>query len=510
MYNRSPQWLSAVHPLAWILVVVLLPITSMPLVSRLVGSDSVAAASALPLIWLVLFWLIPYLLRGGRLPQVSIGLVGLVMVALISTAAASFIGLPSFKDTSPIRRELVSLLTLGVGLCFYLVSCTWPHSESRLRLTLQLVNWSGLVMVLWALAQGYFWYRQESLPQIMYDIQSVVSLQGFYYHRANGFAYEPSWFAHQLNMVYLPFWLAATLQRYSAHRFHLWFISMENTLLGLGIIAFFLSSSRVGLLAILLVVAYLVWIGTKTWIARIQRKVRNQLSGAAVRGWAVRILLPATLVLAFLGLYVAGAFGLVYAASRLDTRLARLFDPSMISTNPFEYANRLQFAERVVYWGSGWEIMNDYPLFGVGLGNAGYFFPEKMPAYGWSLTEVNTSMYRSAAIPNTKSLWTRLLAETGIVGFVFWIVWLYLLWQAARFLRRGGTPLLRTIGLAGALVLVALLAEGFSVDSFALPYFWFSFGLVSAGSALQVASQIRLVDGVTQTFAEDHGIGGEG
>jgi hypothetical protein len=358
-------------------------------------------------------------------------------------------------------------------------------------------------MLIWALAQGYFWYRQESIPQIMYDIQSMVSLQGFYYHRTNGFAYEPSWFAHQLNMVYLPIWLSATLQRYSAHRFKLIIFSLENALLGLGMIAFFLSSSRVGLLAILLVVAYLVLIGTKALIGKIQAGVRGRLSSAAGRGWAARILLPISLALAFFCLYIAGAVGLVYGASRLDPRLARLFDPSIVSTNPYEYANRLQFAERVVYWGSGWEILNDYPVIGVGLGNAGYFFPEKMPAYGWALTEVNTALYRGTAIPNTKSLWTRLLAETGIVGFIFWIAWLYLLWQAARFLRRGDSPLLRTIGLAGALVLVALLAEGFSVDSFALPYFWFSFGLVSAGSVLQVTKHSQPLIGVAQRSALD-------
>jgi O-antigen ligase len=144
------------------------------------------------------------------------------------------------------------------------------------------------------------------------------------------------------------------------------------------------------------------------------------------------------------------------------------------------------------------------------LGNAGYYFPEKMPALGWGLTEINTVMYRGTAIPNTKSLWARLLAETGIVGFVFWIGWLYLLWQAARFLRKGDIPLLRTIGLAGALVLVALLAEGFSVDSFALPYFWFSFGLVSAGSALLVTRQSQQKDEVSPRLVMHQIEGGEG
>jgi hypothetical protein len=40
----------------------------------------------------------------------------------------------------------------------------------------------------------------------------------------------------------------------------------------------------------------------------------------------------------------------------------------------------------------------------------------------------------------------------------------------------------------GAFVLIALLLEGFSVDSFGLPYLWFSLGLLSAGSRLLPAN----------------------
>ncbi len=36
------------------------------------------------------------------------------------------------------------------------------------------------------------------------------------------------------------------------------------------------------------------------------------------------------------------------------------------------------------------------------------------------------------------------------------------------------------LALMGKLVIVALVFEGFSVDSFALPYLWFALGLVTA------------------------------
>ena len=75
-----------------------------------------------------------------------------------------------------------------------------------------------------------------------------------------GFAYEPSWLAHQLNLVFLPVWLAATLKGYSAQP-KFWRISLENVLLLGGIFTLYISASRIGWLSFLLVVASqaLVW-----------------------------------------------------------------------------------------------------------------------------------------------------------------------------------------------------------------------------------------------------------
>jgi hypothetical protein len=39
---------------------------------------------------------------------------------------------------------------------------------------------------------------------------------------------------------------------------------------------------------------------------------------------------------------------------------------------------------------------------------------------------------------------------------------------------------MRTIGWMGIIMLIAFTIEGFSVDSFALPYYWFTLGLVAA------------------------------
>ena len=103
-----------------------------------------------------------------------------------------------------------------------------------------------------------------------------------------------------------------------------------------------------------------------------------------------------------------------------------------------------------------------------------------MPGFGYGLTEVNQILYHENSLPNTKALWVRLLAETGLVGLAFFAAWLFLQWANGDELGRSTAPLKRMLGLAGQLVVLGLLVEGFSVDSFALPYFWFTLGLSAA------------------------------
>ncbi len=475
---------------AWVLLLIFLPVTSSPLFARVAGASTVAPLAALPLIWLLLAWGVPYALKGRTFPAGTIPLLGFVMVAIAASASAFFLEIPPFKGKTILSQEIPALLTLGVGLAFYLVFAGWPNTSERLTLTLKLINISGGIVLAWSLLQAFVViFLDGDFPPIMARFQDWVSLRGIFavrvsgFPRLTGFAYEPSWLAHQLNVLYLPVWLAATVEGFSAHQKRLWKISLENILLAVGFLVLIFSFSRIGMLAFALVFSYLVVRKYLAWVRYLFQRLSHRLHLADARVRLYRALFSSLLLGLFFIIYLAAGIGLVYGLSRFDVRLAKLFDPALLEEtySIFAFTNQLAFAERVVYWSTGWEIFNAYPIFGVGLGNAGFFFPEKMPAFGWGLAETTQIFYRKAFLPNTKSMWIRIFTETGLVGFAFFSGWLFALWSSAKIAGQSLDRRTKTIALAGQLALVAFLIEGFSIDSFALPYLWAAAGLVTAG-----------------------------
>jgi hypothetical protein len=415
-------------------------------------------------------------------------------MGLAATAVSAFANIPTYKGLNPLQEQLKSLLTLAVGMCFFLTAAAWPVSERRLRWTLVLINVSGLVMIAWSLAQSGAWYGFHRYPAWMRTVQEFFSVGPLYRQRTAGFTLEPSWLAHQLNMVYLPIWLAASVKRFSAHR-RILGISLENGLLVCGVGVLALTLSRVGLLAFLLAVGYLL-VRANLLLARWIRKRIAHSSEDGSQGQPQRQrLAQAGIFAGLLGAYGVVLAGVALIVARVDPRMQTMFTISFGKDGLMQYANQLAFATRVVYWQAGWDIFSRFPVLGVGLGNAGFYFPQSLPAFAWKLMEVHGLAYRSGMLMNIKSIWVRVLAETGIVGFALFCSWVVVVWVSARSAGAERNPMLSTLGLAGQLMLMAFLLEGFSVDSFALPYVWITAGLVSAAAGAGRPSEARVPAG---------------
>jgi hypothetical protein len=460
------------------LAILVLPVTSQPVLSRLMGYSLVAPPAIVLLAVLGMLWFPFFLFKGGNIPAETRPFIAFILAVLVSSLSAFFIKFPPYRDFTVLDGEKSALLTLLIACGVYFLFAVWFRTAKRLNLAAVIINISGLVLVMWCLAQLYvIFVRGGEYPGWMVRIQFYASVRSLLDHvfltRVGGFAYEPSWLAHQLNILYIPFWFAATMTGYSSFR-KLVGISLENVLFAGAFVALIFSFSRVGLLAFLLMTAYGLWRLHVYGISWIQKRYNLNFTI-----W-MRILVVTGIVV----LYAAVVLGVLAIMARYDPRIGRLFSLEGTGTNLVELAFRADFAERVIYWANGFLTFARYPLLGVGLGNTGFFFKQQLSVLANRLNEINYVLTYEYYLPNVKSLWMRLLSETGLIGFSMFCTWLYVLWRSGKFLEQQATDELRLFGRMGLFVIVAFLAEGFSIDSFALPYLWVSLGLVTAASAI--------------------------
>jgi hypothetical protein len=451
----------------------------------------------LPFFILLLLWVVPLLLRKGELPKETIPLIIFILVAILSCAVAYFYLVPGFKGKSIPGQEIRALFTLFVGVTFYLVTTTWVRNIDKLKNSWKYLTIGGILSLVWTGCQAYFILQHvENYPPWIDQIQSwfVVQSPAFTarFGRVNGLTYEASWFAHQMVMIYLPIWLAATYQKTSAFKFRVFHVSTENILLVFGLFAFILSSPRIGLLSLFLMLAYLfIKINLEFYRKIVERMIKQDFILIRLppnyRKTIFQVIIGALIVFVYVFIF-AGAFFLLM---QRDWRLSLLVSqpPSfkeligIITLDQdilLDLSRRFLFLERMVYWFNGWNIFGQYPWLGVGLGNSGFFFPKLAPAIGWATFEIRNVLFYFPQLPNVKSLWFRLLSETGLSGFSVFLSWLYVLYQSTRFSHHHQDASVKTFALAGQLALLAFIGEGFSIDSFAMPYFWVNAGLIAA------------------------------
>ena len=490
----------------WFLMLVGLPLTSFPILSRLTGAV-VAPFSAIPLGILIVIWLLPYLVEQRTFPVEVVPLMYFILISLIVSALAFF--LDGYYDLGRdfFDQTLRAYLTVAIGLSFYLFFSVFHRTESAFRKTFLFIYIGGILLILWSIVEVYLLRniaRAFHLPRGFLTIRSALAVQSpsmLFTNRVTGFAYEPSWFVRQFNLVLFPIWLAAVFQRESLFKLRLWIFQVEDLLLIAGLVVFGYSSPRIGLVALFASLAFLGLLVLQRIHQFFTRWVQARFKTPPNRLIWVRIILAAVMLVIMLTLISGALSWYIGFASQWDYRFALLEREStsnvlelfsLSETEIIYRARDLAFYERVIFWLGGWHIFNDYP-FGVGLGNAGFYFMDRMHGAAFESYEMRNLIYRADYLANTKNLWTRLLSETGFIGLAAFLVWLYLLWRSAALVRKHGSKTLQWVGLSGQLFLLAYLVEGFSMDSFAMPYEWIMAGLISAAGVL-VRQKLMLRD----------------
>jgi O-antigen ligase len=442
----------------------------------------------LPLAALVLLWLAPYILRGGKLPVSFKPLLAFAVVSIVAAGLAAFLPILAYKGQVPITREARALATLAIGLAFYLAAAILPDSDPRRRSSVRAIYAGALLTLAWSTVQaGVVLSRADHVPLVITQIHHLFSVRDPLVDRVMGMAYEPSWLGNQLMVLYLPLLVSSTLNRQSVFPWRRGWLSVESGMLVWSIFVLALTKSRISQISFLALASVaLVVLGWKAL-----RAAQQRMGLAPPPGWNPRrLLLGLVNSILLVAIVAALLLGAGAAATRIDPRLwalpsirERLDEIRYLYPNDglFALGDRLAFSERIVYWTAAFRTFSLHPLLGVGPGNAGFFFEQTLPEYGYRLAEIQALIRESSfGFPNPKNLWAKLLAETGIAGFVLFGLWFALMGFGAAVLRRKGDGLDRVLGLAGMIVFLTQMVEGFSMDTFALPQLWLIFGLATA------------------------------
>lgn len=479
--DRIKKSVDDVSWIFWVFLLITIPITSSPLVGRFTSEAPVSPLAGIPLLIIAVIWLVPYLIRDGRLPKTALPLLIFVVVALISSLRAPFLEIYPFKGNTVLGREIRSLITLGMGVSFYLVAALIPRTESRLRSSLRWLYLGAFLLLIWSTVQAIRLPFVDNQPPLeLARIHQYISIRDLFRGKVTGMAFEPSWFADQMVVLYLPLWLGSVVKGYSVFKIKWKRVTGEAILLIWGIVVLFFSFSRIGWVAFFASIGVLLVVGSWSYIDKLAER-KSGKSRWSHRQW--RAIYSIFILLIFL----IGVSLVVILVALTNERIRELFSiniGSIIDSErlPFFYnlVNNLKYAERLMYWINAFLIFSHYPFFGVGLGNAGFFFRENVPAFGSYLPEIITILGpQEVSFANPKSLWMRLISETGFIGFALFAAFLLILAIGAiRMSKRKGV--VAAIGMGAGLALVAQLFEGLSLDTFALPQLWIMLGFLSA------------------------------
>jgi hypothetical protein len=450
----------------WAAALFTLPITSFRYFP--VGEGTLVRPLALyPLVLLLPLLIIQWIRCQRPSPWVS-GLTLLGLFALFTLTASSF---GSVFEPIPLRgqtylgRVIRAWFTLIIGLSFF-TSASWMNrSEVDLRFT---VKWilAGLCLdIAWSGIQSFTFYTplldkvMVTHWQLAFSVRELVRT-----NRISGMAYEPSWLAGQIATIYMPLLFAALLTK-TRFTSRPW---LEPALFVITTLLLFATYSRGGLL---------ITVGVAIFVFLLFGRdlLKNGwswfISGFRAHTWALFVRI--TLVLAVIAV-IAGA--VLFLGRKNYFR--RLWETSADTIS--EYLVDINAGARSAYAIGAMAAFDEYPLAGVGLGASGFYIYQNLP--DWTLTTVPEIARQldpgNKLYPNPKNIYVRLLAETGLIGFVLFLVFqLGVLGDALNALR--GTGLFRMLGIAGLFAWLAISLYNFTQDSLATPNIWLIPGILA-------------------------------
>lgn len=468
----------------WALVLLCLPVTSFRYFPFF-GSGTVVRPLALyPLVFLLA--LLAYRFWRGEFNQKILPNAQLLLLfgsLVVFSGVLGELSTPAEgAGVSFSGRFLRALVTLLIGFGFYFAAAAMNRSTEQVRFSLVWLVVGLALTFIWGSIQFYglnHGFRGELL-----EIQNLFSVRGLVKNkRVSGFAYEPSWLASQLVTVYFP-WIIGSLAA------------------GIGMFQSKLVTSRIGkfdwlvtdLLLLVAASALLLFTYSRSGLAVLTASLLLTISLTGTHalkssaGWFFKpepekrvlgILTRIGILLVFLGGILGIALFLTdkgYISAFFQTNTENIFD----------YLQKAYLGPRFAYLASALSAAIERPFTGVGLGASGFWVLENMP--DWALAgnvEIARLLSPSTNIfPNPKNLFVRVLAETGLFGFILLILYYLSLFGMALYLLHSSRNnpedrWIRLVGVAGVFGVTAVILGGFSQDSFAMPDLWITPGILA-------------------------------
>ncbi|WKZ47406.1 MAG: O-antigen ligase family protein [Anaerolineales bacterium] len=449
-----------------------LPVTSFRYFPGM-GEGTLVRPLAFYPIALLLPILLIQLLRGKTTFPRAGALTPLVGFGLAVLLASSF---GAWLDPLPLRgqdyfgRIIRAWATLIIGVSFFIAAVWMNRNEDDLKFSVKWILAGFIMDVAWSGVQALAFYT-PILPkvtvthwQLAFSMRELVKT-----NRVSGMAYEPAWLAGQIATVYLPWLFASLLTGVRLTRFK-W---LEIILLGFAGLLVLATYSRGGLLTAGAATAL-------TFLLVGRGEFRNAWKWLTSKSLTLRF----GVLILILGALVGS--GLFLAQKGY---IARLFESDAESVEEFVVENSA--GARSAYLVSALGVYEESPIFGVGLGASGFYMYDRLP--DWSLTVVPEIAKQlnpeSRLYPNPKNMYARLLAETGLIGFILFIAFQFSLLGDSLIALRGASPLARYLGIAGLFSWIALAIYNITQDSFATPNLWINLGIVAGVTAFGIESK---------------------
>jgi hypothetical protein len=421
---------------------------------------------------LLLLILLVQLIRGKTtLPRAGAltSLVGFVLIVLLTGGFGAWLDPVEMRGQDYFGRFIRALATLVIGLSFFIAAAWMNRNVDDLKFSVKWILAGFAMDIAWSGVQALAFYT-PLLPkvtvthwQLAFSMRELVKT-----NRISGMAYEPAWLAGQIATIYLPWLFAALLTGIRFTRFK-W---LEIIMLGFAGLLILATYSRGGLLtAGAATMLTFILIGRNEFRAAWRWFASGFRRGGA---WLWRV---GAVILILGAMTGAGLF--------LGQKgyIARLFESDAESVEEFIVENSA--GARSAYLVSALGAYEESPVLGVGLGASGFYMYDHLP--DWSLTVVPEIARQlspeSRLYPNPKNMYARLLAETGLLGFILFIAFLFSLLADAVQALQSKSSMSRFLGIAGLFSWIAIAMYNVTQDSFATPNLWINLGILAGVTA---------------------------